>query len=157
ETAQLIADMSRARRGGQDRIFGAAIVQAEQFADGPVLGVSSEGWSHGIIGIVAAKLLEKFKKPTYVLEEMGEEAKGSARSFGDFSAADAIRAAEDIITKGGGHKFAAGVTLPTKNIADFRSRVNEYYQSQNLTSQQELLLPRADTEAEFSELTIETV
>lgn len=38
--------------------------------------VSHVNWSHGIIGIVAAKLLEKYKKPTYVLEEMGEESKG---------------------------------------------------------------------------------
>src|SRR5690606_111045 len=157
ETAQLIADMSRARRGGQDRIFGAAIVQAEQFADGPVLGVSSEGWSHGIIGIVAAKLLETFKKPTYVLEELGEEAKGSARSYGDFSAADAIRAAEDLITKGGGHKMAAGVTLPTGNIPAFRERVNEFYRECNLFNQPALLLPKADVTARFSDVNEELV
>lgn len=157
ELAKTLDIMNRQRRQEQDRIYEEAVKQAAQYETDSVLVVSSENWSHGIIGIVAAKLLEKFKKPTYVLEEMGDESKGSARSFGDFSAADAIRAADDIITKGGGHKFAAGVTLPTKNIADFRRRVNEYYQSQNLTGQQELLLPRADTEAEFSELTIETV
>ncbi|HRQ86872.1 MAG TPA: DHHA1 domain-containing protein, partial [Candidatus Saccharibacteria bacterium] len=157
ELAKTLDTMNRQRRQEQDRIYEEATVQAVQYEANSVLVVSSENWSHGIIGIVAAKLLEKFKKPTFVLEEIGEEAKGSARSFGDFSAADAIRAADDIITKGGGHKFAAGVTLPTKSIADFRQRVNEYYQSQNLTGQDELLLPRADTEAEFSELTIEAV
>ena len=47
----------------------------------PVLVVSHPDWNHGIIGIVAAKLLEKYKKPTYVLQEMGEESKGSARSY----------------------------------------------------------------------------
>ena len=79
---------------------------------------------------------------------MGEEAKGSARSYGDFSAADAIRASDDIITKGGGHKLAAGVTLPTANIAAFRARVNEFYQSQNLFNQAQLLLPKADIHIE---------
>ena len=84
---------------------------------------------------------------------MGEESKGSARSYGDFSAADAIRASDDIITKGGGHKLAAGVTLPTANIAAFRSRVNEFYRSKKLTDQHLLLLPKEDVLVDdFSEL-----
>jgi single-stranded-DNA-specific exonuclease len=102
---------------------------------------------------VAAKLLEKYKKPTFVLQELGEESKGSARSYGDFSAADAIHAADDLITKGGGHKLAAGVTLPTKNIPAFRQRVNEFYRSQNLFNQPALLLPKADASlANFAEV-----
>jgi len=153
ERAQLLDDMNRARRAEQDRIFEEAISQAEQFAGDPVLVVSGRGWSHGIIGIVAAKLLEKYKKPTYVLEELGEESKGSARSYGDFSAADAIRAADDIITKGGGHKMAAGVTLPTKNIPAFRERVNQSYRDQKLFNQPALLLPKADVTASFSDVT----
>lgn len=144
EKAQQLDALNVARRTDQDKIYKAALLQAEQYASDPVLVVSHPDWNHGIIGIVAAKLLEKFKKPTYVLQEMGEESKGSARSYGDFSAADAIRAADDIITKGGGHKLAAGVTLPTKNIPLFRQRVNEFYRSQNLFNQQALLLPRED-------------
>jgi single-stranded-DNA-specific exonuclease len=144
EKAQLLDDMNKNRRTQQDRIFQAAIMQAEQFKDDPVLVVSHADWNHGIIGIVAAKLLEKFQKPTYVLQELGDESKGSARSFGDFSAADAIRASDDIITKGGGHKLAAGVTLPTQNITAFRHRVNEFYRTKKLFNQTQLLLPRED-------------
>jgi single-stranded-DNA-specific exonuclease len=157
EKAQQLDVLNIARRADQDKIFKEAIVQAEQFKDNHVLVVSSAGWNHGIIGIVAAKLLEKYKKPTYVLEEMGEEAKGSARSYGDFSAADAIRASDDIITKGGGHKLAAGVTLPTKNIEAFRRRVNEFYVSQKLFNQATLLLPKADVTADLSQITEELV
>lgn len=154
EAAQKLDEMNVARRAEQDKIFKEALVQAELYKDDPVLVVSAPGWSHGIIGIVAAKLLEKYQKPTYVLEEMGDEAKGSARSYGDFSAADAIRASDDIITKGGGHKLAAGVTLPTANIAAFRVRVNEFYRSQNLFNQQALLLPKADvTIGDFEQVT----
>src|SRR5690606_14130603 len=61
EKAQLLDDMNKARRAEQDRIFEEAIIQAEEYADHPVLVVSGKGWSHGIIGIVAAKLLEKYK------------------------------------------------------------------------------------------------
>jgi len=142
--AQLLDQMNTTRRGDQDAIFKAAIVQAEALRDDPVLVVSHPDWSHGIIGIVAAKLLEKYHKPTFVLQELGAESKGSARSYGDFSAADAIRSADDIITKGGGHKLAAGVTLPTEKIEAFRRRVNEFYHSQKLKDQATLLLPKAD-------------
>jgi len=147
EKAQLLDALNVARRKDQDKIFREALLQAEMFKDDPVLVVSHPDWNHGIIGIVAAKLLEKYKKPTYVLQEMGEEAKGSARSYGDFSAADAIRASDDLIIKGGGHKLAAGVTLPTKNIGLFRQRVNEYYRSLRLFNQELLLLPKEDAVA----------
>ena len=150
--AQKLDAMNQARRAEQDKIFKEAIIQAEEFINDPVLVVSSAGWNHGIVGIVAAKLLERYKKPTYVLEEMGEETKGSARSYGDFSAADAIRSAYDLITKGGGHKLAAGVTLPTKNIAAFRERLNKFYKDQKLINQPLLLLPKADIDADISEL-----
>jgi len=144
EKAQQLDTLNLARRSDQDKIFKAALLQAELYVNDPVLVVSHADWNHGIIGIVAAKLLEKYKKPTYVLQEMGKESKGSARSYGDFSAADAIRASEDIITKGGGHKLAAGVTMPTANISAFRRRVNEFYRSQKLFDQAKLLLPKED-------------
>lgn len=151
ELAQKLDEMNQERRRQQDIIYKAAIEQAEGFTDDRVLVLNDAEWSHGIIGIVAAKILEKYKKPTYVLQEIGEESKGSARSFGDFSVADGIRASDDIITKGGGHKLAAGVTLPTKNIAAFRARVNEYYDSLHLTNQEDLLLPKEDViELDFS-------
>lgn len=180
EKAQLLDDMNKARRTEQDTILEEAIVEAEQWIDDPVLVVSGKGWNHGIIGIVAAKLLEKYKKPTFVLEEMPRQqgvptapqkseqdscstsksqwrgepllSKGSARSYGDFSAADAIRAADDLVVKGGGHKAAAGVTLPTENIAAFRTRVNEFYRTQKLFNQADLLLPNADADVQISEL-----
>jgi single-stranded-DNA-specific exonuclease len=152
ELANQLDAMNKNRRLEQDEIFKAALVQAEEFINDPVLVVSAEGWNHGIVGIVAAKLLERYQKPTYVLSVHGDDAKGSARSYGDFSAADAIRASDDIITKGGGHKLAAGVTLPAKNVDAFRKRVNEFYKSLNLRDQSALLLPKADTDAELEDL-----
>jgi len=144
EIAYQLHDMNQARRTEQDRIAKEAIVQAEQFADHPVLVLSGESWSHGIIGIVAAKMLERYAKPTFVLQEMGEESKGSARSYGDFSAVEGIRAVEQWLTRGGGHKLAAGVTLPTTNIADFRQAINEFYRSLQLGDQLHYLQPKAD-------------
>jgi single-stranded-DNA-specific exonuclease len=148
--AQQLDTMNKERRTEQDRIFQEAKLQAETMTDLPVLVVSDPGWSHGIIGIVAAKLLEKYKKPTFVLQEMGEVSKGSARSYGDFSAVEGIRASESHIMKGGGHKLAAGVTLATDKIGEFRESLNAFYQSLQLLEQERYLAPKADiTQATF--------
>ena len=158
EASEKLEELNVKRRGIQDAIFEEACVQAEELADDQVLVVSSSGWNHGVIGIVASKLVEKYKKPVFIISERSEEATGSARSFGDFSAADAVRAADDIIIKGGGHGAAAGVTLETEKIGDFRCRVNEFYDSLQLTNQERYLLPRADVEIDdFSEIDEELV
>ncbi len=158
EKAEQLDTLNQARRGDQSNILKEATLQAEMYRDLPVLVLSGADWNHGIVGIVAAKLVEKYQKPTYVLQEMGETSKGSARSFGGFSAVEAIRAADDIILKGGGHTLAAGVTLPTANIEAFRKRVNEFYKSLNLTNQAQLLLPKEDVLIDdFSEVNEEFV
>ena len=158
EASEKLEELNTKRRGIQDAIFEEACVQAEELENDRVLVVSSDGWNHGVIGIVASKLVEKYKKPVFIIGERGEEATGSARSFGDFSAADAVRAADDIIIKGGGHGAAAGVTLETEKIGDFRRRVNEFYDSLQLTNQERYLLPRADVKIDdFSEIDEELV
>jgi len=153
ETAQYLDTLNTTRRTDQAKILKAAIAQAEELALDPVLVVSNADWSHGIVGIVASKLLERYKKPTFVLQEIGKVTKGSARSYGDFSAADAIKASKGVISKGGGHKLAAGVTLPTENIEAFRKILNDFYNSLDLHGQEELLLPKADTNANLNEVT----
>ena len=151
--SEKLEELSVKRRGIQDAIFEEACVQAEGLAGDRVLVVASEGWNHGVIGIVASKLVEKYKKPVFIIGIRGDEATGSARSFGDFSAADAVRAADDIILRGGGHGAAAGVTLKPENIPAFRARVNEFYDSLQLAHQERYLLPRADVDIDdFSEI-----
>ncbi len=157
EKAEYLDKLNKSRRIEQDKIYKQAIIQCELHTNDNVLVVSSADWNHGIVGIVASKILEKYKKPTFVLQEMGDESKGSARSFGDFSAIDAINSAKSLINKGGGHKYAAGVTLPTKNIGKFRKRVNDYYEKQKLGDQKSLLLPKADATAELGEITEELI
>ena len=158
EASEKLEELNVKRRSIQDAIFEEACMQAEKLANDRVLVVSSDGWNHGVIGIVASKLVEKYKRPVFIIGERGEEATGSARSFGDFSAADAVRAADDIIIKGGGHGAAAGVTLETEKIGDFRRRVNEFYDSLQLTHQERYLLPRADVDIDdFSEINEELV
>lgn len=152
EKARILDEMNTARRIEQSKILKEAAVQAEKYADYPVLVLSGKNWNHGIVGIVASKLLEKYHKPVFIFQEMGEESKGSARSFGDFSAAEAIESARNLITSGGGHKLAAGVTLPTANIPKFRKKVSRFYESKKFGNQSKHLLPSEDALAELHEI-----
>lgn len=153
EASELLEELNQKRRAIQDKIFIEACQQADAMPDDRVLVVNSNHWNHGVIGIVASKLVEKYKKPVFIIGEHADEATGSARSFGDFSAADAVRSADDIIIRGGGHAAAAGVTLTPQAIPAFRARVNEFYDSLQLKNQHRFLLPKADVVVDdFSEI-----
>ena len=144
DLAEKLNDMNDKRRRDQAVILDAAEKQAEKYLSDDVLVLSHPDWSHGIIGIVASKLVEKYHKPTFVLQEIGDETKGSARSFGDFSVGDAVKYSQNHIIKGGGHHAAAGVTLDTVKIDDFRRSVNEYHRNLNLKGQEKYLKPQLD-------------
>lgn len=137
--------MNQDRRKEQDAIFLEAKLQADNDS-GDVLVICSSDWNHGVVGIVASKIVEKFKKPTFVLQDLGHQIKGSARSVGDFSVAEAIKFASDYVLKGGGHHMAAGVTLAPDMVEGFRKKVNEYYKSLNLKNQERYFLPKHDIE-----------
>ena len=106
----------------QARIAGEAISQAD--ALGPpeqrrTLLVSSPGWHAGVVGIVASRLVERFHRPALVLAEEGGIAKGSGRSVEGFHLYDALSRCAHHLTRFGGHKHAAGVTLDTCRIGAF--------------------------------------
>lgn len=81
--------------------------------------VYQEHWHKGVIGIVASRLIETYYKPTIVLTKSGNTASGSARSVEGYSVYEAIEACEEHLTQFGGHKYAAGLTLPIENIPAF--------------------------------------
>jgi len=87
--------------------------------------VAKEGWHEGVVGIVASRLVDKFEKPAIVLSIENGIAKGSARSIGDVSIYNLIKANEHYLNKFGGHKMAAGLSLEEQNIDIFRDAINE--------------------------------
>lgn len=101
------------------------ISSVESYKDDKVLVVAKEGWQHGIIGIVASKLTEKYYKPTILLTIEDGKATGSARSIKGFSIFDALVSCKDLMDKFGGHEQAAGLALNAGNIEELRKRVNE--------------------------------
>ena len=91
---------------------------------GSVIVTASEGWHPGVVGLVAARLKDKFSRPTFVIAlEPGGIGTGSGRSIGGVDLGKAVRraVAEGLLLKGGGHAMAAGVTLHKQRLAEFRA------------------------------------
>lgn len=91
-----------------------------------VLVMEGEGWHHGVIGIVASRVVERYGKPCIMIGTLGEEARGSGRSIPGFSLYDAIFHCREYLTRFGGHPMAAGLSMETSQIPAFREAVNRY-------------------------------
>ena len=91
-----------------------------------VIVVCGENWHHGVIGIVAARITEKYGRPSIVITFDGDKGTGSARSIEGFSVYDAIKACGDFLTHFGGHTMAAGLGIDRENVESFFRAINEY-------------------------------
>ncbi|MBZ5603288.1 MAG: single-stranded-DNA-specific exonuclease RecJ [Acidobacteriia bacterium] len=83
---------------------------------------AGEGWHRGVVGIVASRVVERFHRPAFVLGIENGVAQGSGRSIRAFHLLDALEAMPDLFTKFGGHRQAAGVTLASERLEEFRER-----------------------------------
>jgi single-stranded-DNA-specific exonuclease len=82
-------------------------------------------WHIGVVGIVAARVLQQFYRPTIILGGDGGQFRGSGRSIAGFDLAAALRQCDDLLIRHGGHAMAAGVTLQAANLTPFRERLND--------------------------------
>lgn len=89
---------------------------------------ASEKFHHGVLGIVASKIVDIYYRPTIVMEIKKEEgvATGSCRSIDGFNILEALQSMPEFFTKFGGHSGAAGLTIPIENISEFKRKINEY-------------------------------
>lgn len=133
DTASLLADeinaMNIQRQKTETEIFASAVAMLNEnpeMLNDKILVVDGEDWHQGVIGIVAARITERFGRPCIVISRDGEMAKGSCRSVEGFSIYDAIEAVSDCLEHFGGHTLAAGVGLRSSKIKEFRKRINEY-------------------------------
>jgi single-stranded-DNA-specific exonuclease len=135
EAARLAAELDRLNRERQ-AIEQDTLAQAEAEADaalgieekGAVVVTAAEGWHPGIVGLVAARLKEKFSRPAFAIAlEPGGIGTGSGRSIVGVDIGRAVRRAvtEGLLVKGGGHAMAAGVTLRKSALAQLRAFLEE--------------------------------
>lgn len=99
------------------------------FSKKKVIVLMGKGWHHGVIGIVASRICEKFYKPCIMLSEEDGIAKGSARSVPGFNMFEALNECADLLTKFGGHAQAAGLTLSAADVERFSGKINKYADS----------------------------
>jgi single-stranded-DNA-specific exonuclease len=91
-----------------------------------VIVVAGEGWHRGVIGIVASKLVDAFHRPAIVISTDGDIAHGSCRSIPSFNMLAALESCGEVMSKFGGHKQAAGLTMASDHVRELRARVNDY-------------------------------
>lgn len=129
--AQLDELNAERQRIEMDAVEAAAAAADAEIGEGegpPVLVLASEDWHPGVVGLVAARLRERFERPAFAVaiarNGMGT---GSGRSLPGVDLGAAVIAAVDegIVAKGGGHAMAAGVTLEPGQIGPFRAFLSE--------------------------------
>lgn len=109
--------------------------------------VYHESWHKGVIGIVASRLTEKYYRPTIVLTQSNGHVAGSARSVVGYDLYEALCECSDLLEQFGGHKYAAGLTMKTENVAAFSQRFEEVVSA---TITDDLLVQEIVLEAEIS-------
>ena len=135
ECARIAAELDRLNRERQV-IEAATVAQAEAEAmaalgveeTGAVVVTAAEGWHPGVVGLVAARLKERFGRPAFAIAlEPGGIGTGSGRSIAGVDLGRAVRQAVSagLLVKGGGHAMAAGVTLRKDRLSSFRAYLED--------------------------------
>ena len=122
---------------------------------GRVIFLCGKDWHHGVIGIVASRIMEQFGKPCFIASDSGGEIRGSARSFGEFSIFEALSYAQEVLEKFGGHPGAGGFTVKSRMSADLGRLLEEYALKDHKVMPQATLA--ADAPAMPAELTVDNV
>lgn len=118
------------RKDIQQNIFEKAIniIETKKLNEKNVIVVAEENFHHGVIGIVASKIVDTYYKPTIIMEIKKDEgvATASCRSIEGFNIIQAMNSMKELFLKYGGHAGAAGFSIPIENIELFEERMNQY-------------------------------
>ena len=125
--AERLCDLNSARQKEEQHILAQAenMLVSGDFEKDPILVLGAEGWHHGVLGIVASRILEKYKKTTFLLTYDGEFCKGSGRGVEGCNLVELLSSGSELLEKFGGHEAAAGLSLKKENLDLFRRRINE--------------------------------
>ncbi len=131
-----LCNINTRRKTLENTIFDEALRQINDDIDldhTSFLVLADDNWHHGIIGIVASRIAERFHRSCILISFRNESdgsvsdiGKGSGRSVDDLNLVDALHAASDILVKFGGHKSAAGLTVEKKHLSSLRAHLNAY-------------------------------
>ena len=165
EAAQLARELDRLNRERQ-QLVERTLAEAEERIAREAAGrggvpplfltVADASWNPGVVGLVAAKLAEKYTRPALVLAEDAETGlcRGSARSVGEFDMHAALTACADLLEHFGGHRAAAGLTVRKELLGELAARL-EALAEERLTPEDRIPRKKADVPCTADELTLE--
>src|SRR5215467_3886871 len=114
------------RKTVQQQIIDLAVAELKDPKDCYVAVIAGDGWHRGVIGIAASKIAERLNRPCVVFSVDGEMAHGSGRSIEAYHLLNGLTSCADMFEKFGGHSHAAGITIKSDRIDQFRRRLNEH-------------------------------
>lgn len=163
ELAARLCDINRERQTEENRIAQEAYAKIEadhDFDRDPVIVLEADAWHHGVIGIVASRITEKYGLPSILISFDGAQSdgnvnigKGSGRSVKGLNLVDALVHCGDLLEKYGGHELAAGLSVKRENIDTFREKINAYAR-ENFSHEDLVPTIDADFEIETNEVTL---
>lgn len=150
--ANELDSLNSERRKAQEKA-----IEEIEVSDKDAVIVACGDWHEGILGIIAGRLVEIYQKPAFALTRLKDgRIKGSGRSFGEFSLAEALQKCSNLLLAGGGHAGACGVSMEAEKLEAFRKEINKYYKSLNLKNQERFLQNESDLKLDdLSEITEE--
>jgi single-stranded-DNA-specific exonuclease len=142
QLADRLHKLNKERQNIQEEVLTEALAQAQGQAEEAAILVAGEGWHPGVVGIVAARIKEKFYRPAFVLAVGADgTATGSARSIPGVDVGRAVLACQEYLERGGGHAMAAGVTVRVEKVEDFRKAMIDHIVGQ-VVGQATIFTPR---------------
>lgn len=155
--AEELCEANRERQSEENKIIAEAkekIGDAYDMTENPVIVLDSDHWHHGVIGIVASRITEKYCRPSILVSFEGtgdvprreDVGKGSGRSIRGLNLVDALCHCGDYLVKYGGHELAAGLSVTRENLPAFREKINEYARA-NLRPED--MIPALDCDMEI--------
>lgn len=134
--AEELCNANKERQNEENKIMKEVYAQIEQgeMDKDAVIVLSSNNWHHGVIGIVASRITERYSKPCILVSFEGNSdtaspddiGKGSGRSVKGMNLVDALCHCGDLLVKFGGHELAAGLSVERGNLDEFRKKINEF-------------------------------
>ena len=157
ELAERLGEDNRQRKQEEDTILAAAekMLKDADFTSFRIIIVCGEGWNKGVIGLAASRLTEKYHYPSIVLSRDGDSCVGSCRSIEGVDIFAALSSCRELFTRFGGHPQAAGLTIPTANLNEMVTRLNEYLRK-NVDPRVYMPAVEYDCEIEPGQVTLET-
>lgn len=127
--AETLEKLNRKRQKMTEELMKIADALAEPQRHDPAIIIHHKDFHGGIIGLLAAKLVEKYSRPAIVMEKRGETFVGSCRSIPSVNIFETLNSAKDLFTHFGGHSAAAGFDLPKARLSEFTKRIKTYLKS----------------------------